>query len=96
MPYALREAAEKETDQLVDEGILESVDCSEYGSTIVPVLKMGGEIRLRRLEVDPKPLLEGRPTSTAKSRRSVSKCLRMHNVCQAGYGSCLMKDPEFW
>ena len=44
--FALREKIDKEIDRLVNLGILEPVEHSEYASPIVPVLKRDGSVRL--------------------------------------------------
>ncbi|XP_026747201.1 uncharacterized protein K02A2.6-like [Trichoplusia ni] len=44
--FALRDKVEKEINRLVDLGILEPVEYSEYASPIVPVLKRNGTVRL--------------------------------------------------
>lgn len=44
--FALRDKVNKEIDRLVDLGILEPVEYSEYASPIVPILKKDGSVRL--------------------------------------------------
>lgn len=46
LPFALRARVDQELNRLVDLGILEQVNYSEYASPIVPVLKHDGKIRL--------------------------------------------------
>ena len=68
VPFALKEKVEQEIDNLVNEGVLIKVDCSDYATPIVPVVKANGKIRLcgdykltlnQQLIVDEHPL----PTS---------------------------------
>lgn len=46
MAFALRAAVDKEIDRLLELGIIEPVEHSEYASPIVPVLKRDGSVRL--------------------------------------------------
>ncbi|RVE40466.1 hypothetical protein evm_014884 [Chilo suppressalis] len=65
VPFALREKVETELKRLVQLGVLEKVDYSEYATPILPVLKANGEVRLcgdfkvtvnKQLVVDEHPL----------------------------------------
>lgn len=46
LPLALKDRVENEIEKLVKLGVLESVDFSEWGTPIVPVLKKSGEVRI--------------------------------------------------
>ena len=46
LPYSLRDKVEYQLDKLVNEGILEPVNWSEWATPIVPVLKKDGSVRL--------------------------------------------------
>ncbi|XP_036347709.1 uncharacterized protein K02A2.6-like, partial [Rhagoletis pomonella] len=46
IPIAWRETVEKKLDELVDKGMLVSVDNSDWGTPLVPLLKPSGEIRI--------------------------------------------------
>ncbi|XP_026314449.1 LOW QUALITY PROTEIN: uncharacterized protein K02A2.6-like [Hyposmocoma kahamanoa] len=44
--FALREKIEQELDRLCNIGVIEPVECSEFASPIVPVLKHDGSVRI--------------------------------------------------
>ncbi|XP_046565949.1 uncharacterized protein K02A2.6-like [Haliotis rubra] len=46
VPYSLRQKVDDEIDRLVKENILEPIDCSEWATPIVPVVKKNGSVRL--------------------------------------------------
>ena len=46
IPYAMREKVENEIKKLVDEGILEPIENSDWSTPIVPVVKSDGRIRI--------------------------------------------------
>jgi len=46
VPYALKEKTEKELDRLVQQGVIEPIEFSEWATPIVPVLKKDGSIRI--------------------------------------------------
>ena len=46
VPFALRERVERELDRLVEEGVIEPVEHSEWASPLVPVVKEDGSIRV--------------------------------------------------
>ena len=46
MPTLLRERVEKELDQLQNEGIMESVQLSDWATLIMPIDKDNGRIRI--------------------------------------------------
>ena len=46
VPFALKEAIDRELDRLEAEGILERVAYSEWAAPVVPVPKTEGQIRL--------------------------------------------------
>ncbi|GFT05958.1 transposon Tf2-6 polyprotein [Trichonephila clavipes] len=46
VPFALKGRVENEIDRLEKEGIIEKVDCSEWATPVVPVVKSDGSIRL--------------------------------------------------
>ena len=46
VPYSLRDKVEKELDRLVDEGIVDQVQYSDWASPIVPIVKPDGSIRV--------------------------------------------------
>ncbi|XP_011883681.1 PREDICTED: uncharacterized protein K02A2.6-like [Vollenhovia emeryi] len=48
VPFRLREKVENELEKLVQQGILEKVDYSDWATPIVPVLKKNNEIRICR------------------------------------------------
>ena len=48
MPYILRERVEKELDRLLNEGIIEPVQFSDWAAPIVPIAKEDGRIRICR------------------------------------------------
>ena len=65
MPYALREPIEKELNRLVQQGVLEKIEYSEWAAPIVAVMKPDGNVRIcgdykvtinQYLEVDKHPL----------------------------------------
>lgn len=46
IPYAMREKVEHELNCLVDMGVLKPVESSEWATTIVPIPKSNGQLRL--------------------------------------------------
>nr|XP_012137589.1 PREDICTED: uncharacterized protein K02A2.6-like [Megachile rotundata] len=65
VPFRLRAQVEEELEKLVNTGILEKVDCADWATPVVPVLKKNGAIRLcgdysvtlnPRLKIDKHPL----------------------------------------
>ena len=46
VPYALKDRIEQELDRLVQEGILEPVEVSEWAAPIVPIVKNDQSIRI--------------------------------------------------
>ncbi|CAK1591611.1 unnamed protein product [Parnassius mnemosyne] len=46
VPYALRERVDAQLDAMLRDGIIESVDCSDWASPIVPVNKADGYLRI--------------------------------------------------
>lgn len=46
VPYSLKAKIDTELDKLVDEGVIEKVDTSEWATPIVPVPKENGDIRI--------------------------------------------------
>lgn len=46
VPFALRDKIEQELKRLVETGVIEPVNHSEWGTPIVPVVKPNGEIRI--------------------------------------------------
>ncbi|XP_055913663.1 uncharacterized protein LOC129947217 [Eupeodes corollae] len=64
MPLALKEKVESEIDKLVDLGVLEPVNFSEWGTPIVPILKKSGEVRICgdfKITVNPQLLIDKYP-----------------------------------
>lgn len=43
VPYSLRDKMDKELDTLVNQGVIEKVNCSNWATSIVPVVKSNGE-----------------------------------------------------
>ena len=83
VPYAIKEAIEKEIERLEKDGIIEKVEHSEWAAPIVPVPKGDGQIRIcgdnkvtvnANLEVDQHPLPNLRTYShhCQEARNSVS------------------------
>lgn len=46
VPFSMREKIEKELDRLVNNGIIERVESSEWATPIVPVIKTNGDVRI--------------------------------------------------
>lgn len=46
IPFALVESVEKEIKKLEDEGIIEKIDSTEWGTPLVPILKENGQVRI--------------------------------------------------
>ena len=46
VPYALKAKIDKELDRLVQQGVIEPIEMSEWAAPIVPVLKKDGSIRI--------------------------------------------------
>ena len=46
VPYALRDKIEAELERLCRDGIIEAVNCSDWATPIVPVLKKDGSVRI--------------------------------------------------
>ena len=46
VPFKLKPLVEKEIKYLVEQGVLEKVNTSEFATPVVPVLKSNGSIRL--------------------------------------------------
>ena len=46
VPYSLRHNVEEELDRLEKEGIIQSIQFSEWASPIVPVMKSNGSLRI--------------------------------------------------
>jgi hypothetical protein len=46
VPYAIKENVEQELDRLLDCGIIEPVEFSEWAAPIVPVVKGDGSVRI--------------------------------------------------
>ncbi|XP_062554222.1 uncharacterized protein K02A2.6-like [Armigeres subalbatus] len=65
VPFSLRSAVEQEIEKLVNDGVLEKVNHSDWATPVVPVMKMNNKVRLcgdykitvnRNLVVDEHPL----------------------------------------
>ncbi|XP_055614238.1 uncharacterized protein K02A2.6-like [Uranotaenia lowii] len=66
--FAVREAVDTEIDKLVNEGIWERVDHSEWATPVVPVRKAGGKVRLcgdYKITLNPNLLIDDHPLPTA-------------------------------
>ncbi len=46
VPYALKVKVEEELDRLVEEGIIEAIQFSEWAAPIVPVVKLDKTVRI--------------------------------------------------
>ena len=81
IPFAIKEAVEKELEHLEAEGIIEKVDSSEWAAPIVPISKGDGHLCIcgdYRITVNP----SGRPTPTTKARRVILIIVRWPKVQQ--------------
>lgn len=66
LPFALKEAVERELAELTAQGVLEKVDTSEWATPIVPV-KKGNKVRIcgdYKITVNPQLLVEEHPLPT--------------------------------
>lgn len=67
IPFAIKEAVEKELADLVSHGVLVKVDSSEWATPIVPVRKQGNKVRLcgdYKISVNPNLTIEEHPLPT--------------------------------
>lgn len=67
IPFALRDAVEKELDELERNGIIKKVDSSSWATPIVPVKKQGNKVRLcgdYKITVNPRIVVEEHPLPT--------------------------------
>lgn len=67
LPFALREAVEKELDDLERNGIVQKVDSARWATPIVPVKKQGNKVRLcgdYKITVNPRIVIEEYPLPT--------------------------------
>lgn len=67
LPFALRDAVEKELDELERNGIIQKVDSARWATPIVPVKKQGNKVRLcgdYKITVNPRIVVEEYPLPT--------------------------------
>ena len=89
MPFAQREAIEKEVERLEKEDIIEPVSHSEWASPVVTVTKEDGSLRqLWRLQKECEPCMPRRPIPTVQVNDTFARlagCKRFTklNLCQA-------------
>ncbi|XP_062539261.1 uncharacterized protein K02A2.6-like [Armigeres subalbatus] len=69
VPFAVRDAVDKEIDAFVSEGIWERVKHAEWATPVVPVKKSGGRVRLcgdYKITLNPHLLVDDHPFPTAE------------------------------
>ncbi|XP_017480626.1 PREDICTED: uncharacterized protein K02A2.6-like [Rhagoletis zephyria] len=67
LPFALRDAVEKELEDLERNGIIKKIDSAKWATPIVPVKKQGNEVRLcgdYKIRVNPCIVVEEHPLPT--------------------------------
>nr|XP_029709454.1 uncharacterized protein K02A2.6-like [Aedes albopictus] len=67
VPFSLRSAVEQEIEKLVDEGVLEKVNHSDWATPVVPVMKLNNKVRLcgdYKITVNPNLVVDEHPLPT--------------------------------
>ena len=66
IPFALKEKVEQELERLINLKCLEKVETSEWATSIVPIMKKDGNVRICRnfkLTVNPNLIIDNHPLS---------------------------------